>query len=121
MAQVAASPLHYHHSLPMPHPPSAALKEPFYKSPSMMFLLSLLPQVTVTVDGVYTDRWITSGSFSVLASSTVFVGGSEPSYRATEDGGKVNGNNWVGCLRKVSKNVFSGKTVVFSLFAFLEE
>ena len=56
--------------------------------------------MTLTVDGLYTEPWIkSSGSVRVLASSTVFVGGSEPSYHLP-GGGAVN-NNWVGCLKKV--------------------
>ena len=70
--------------------PSAAL-------PSFVFirLLSLPPQVVVTVDGTYSERWITAGSFTLLASSTVFVGGSEATYNLPGN------NNWVGCLKKV--------------------
>ena len=59
--------------------------------------LSLL-QVTLTVDGLYNERWMTSGSFSVLASSTVFLGGSEATFSLP--GTKTN-NNLVGCLKKV--------------------
>ena len=57
-------------------------------------------QVELTVDGLYTERWITSGSFSVLASGTVFVGGSEPSY-ALPGITESNEQNWIGCLKKV--------------------
>ena len=60
--------------------------------------MSLLLQVTLTVDGLYTERWMTSGSFSVLASSTVFLGGSEATFSLP--GTKTN-NNLVGCLKKV--------------------
>ena len=49
----------------------------------------------VTVDGTYSERWITAGSFTLLASSTVFVGGSEATYNLPGN------NNWVGCLKKV--------------------
>ena len=59
--------------------------------------MSLL-QVTLTVDGLYNERWMTSGSFSVLASSTVFLGGSEATFSLP--GTKTN-NNLVGCLKKV--------------------
>ncbi len=74
----------------------------------MTFLsfLSLL-QVTLTVDGLYTERWMTSGSFSVLASSTVFLGGSEATFSLP--GTKTN-NNLVGCLKKVSS------TLIFDAF-----
>ena len=60
-----------------------------------VFPLPLSTQVVVTVDGTYSERWITAGSFTLLASSTVFVGGSEATYNL-----KGN-NNWVGCLKKV--------------------
>jgi hypothetical protein len=55
-------------------------------------------QVTLTVDGLYTERWMTSGSFSILASSTVFLGGSEATFSLP--GTKTN-NNLVGCIKKV--------------------
>jgi hypothetical protein len=42
---------------------------------------------------------MTSGSFSVLASNTAFVGGSEATYSLP--GTKTN-NNLVGCLKKVT-------------------
>ena len=50
------------------------------------------------VDGKYSERWKTVGRFRLLASSHVFVGGSDgreniPTIR--------NINNLVGCLRKV--------------------
>ena len=63
-------------------------------------LLSFRPQVVVTVDGTYSERWITAGSFTLLASSTVFVGGSEATYNL-----KGN-NNWVGCLKKVRQHLY---------------
>lgn len=54
--------------------------------------------VAVVVDGVYTDRSHTAGSVAILASSRVFVGGSD-------DTGALPGSkqdaNFVGCLRKV--------------------
>ena len=56
----------------------------------------------MTVDGLYSERWITSGSFSILASSTVFVGGSEATYTLPAAG---TNNNWVGCIKKVSELV----------------
>ena len=45
---------------------------------------------------------MTSGSFSVLASNTAFVGGSEATYSLP--GTKTN-NNLVGCLKKVKINI----------------
>ena len=50
------------------------------------------------MDGVYSERWITTGSFSMLASSTVFLGWSEATYNLP---GTSTNNNWVGCLKKV--------------------
>ena len=58
-----------------------------------------LLQVTLTVDGVYTERWMGSGGFSFLASTTAFLGGSEATYSLP--GTKTN-NNLVGCLKKVT-------------------
>ena len=46
---------------------------------------------------------MTSGSFSILASNTAFVGGSEATFSLP--GTKTN-NNLVGCLKKVSKFMF---------------
>ena len=52
----------------------------------------------MTVDGIYTERWMGSGGFSFLASYTAFVGGSEATYSLP--GTKTN-NNLVGCMKKV--------------------
>ena len=46
---------------------------------------------------------MTSGSFSILASNTAFVGGSEATFSLP--GTKTN-NNLVGCLKKVSTYIF---------------
>ena len=54
--------------------------------------------MTLTVDGIYTERWMGSGGFSFLASYTAFVGGSEATYSLP--GTKTN-NNLVGCMKKV--------------------
>ena len=53
----------------------------------------------MTVDGKYTEKWMTTGSFSMLSSSKVFVGGSEAPYKLP---GAISKNNFVGCLKKVS-------------------
>jgi len=71
-----------------------------------------LNQIVVTVDGIYKERYITRGGFEVLASSTVFVGGSEPdvaaaavramaSVKANAGANSAVTDNWVGCLKKV--------------------
>lgn len=52
------------------------------------------------MDGIYTERWMGSGGFSFLASTTAFLGGSEATYSLP--GTKTN-NNLVGCLKKVHK------------------
>ena len=76
----------------------------------------VFPQVTLTVDGMYMEQWKTSGIFSVLASNTVFLGGSEESITkpSSEDkaGGLASSSgggtaataniNLVGCMRKVN-------------------
>ncbi|XP_064486129.1 neurexin 1-like [Ornithodoros turicata] len=53
--------------------------------------------LSITADGVYTERGSTSGSFSFLTSSLLYVGGTEtqplPGYKSK--------SNFVGCLRKV--------------------
>jgi hypothetical protein len=48
---------------------------------------------------------MTSGSFSILASSTVFLGGSEETF--TLPGGTNTNNNLVGCLKKVNGSIAS--------------
>ena len=63
-------------------------------------------QVTLTVDGIYMEQWKTSGMFSVLASNTVFVGGSEerlsqPDNEQNKAATSTN-INLVGCMKKVS-------------------
>ena len=50
------------------------------------------------MDGTYTERWMGSGGFSFLESTTAFLGGSEATYSLP--GTKTN-NNLVGCLKKV--------------------
>ena len=55
-------------------------------------------KVTMTVDGKYPERWKTVGRFSYLASSALFLGGSDgreniPIIRSI--------NNLIGCMKKV--------------------
>lgn len=65
--------------------------------------------MTLTVDGIYTERWMGSGGFSFLASYTAFVGGSEATYSLP--GTKTN-NNLVGCMKKVNFFLFFFKLKV---------
>lgn len=46
----------------------------------------------------YNETWMTSGSFSMLTSSKVFIGGSKEPFRLP---GSSSKNNFVGCLRNV--------------------
>ncbi|KAK3926655.1 Neurexin-3, partial [Frankliniella fusca] len=65
--------------------------------------------VTMNVDGVYTDRSHTAGSVTILASSRVFVGGSDDTLALP---GSKQDSNFVGCLRKVE---FSADSMRLSL------
>ena len=47
----------------------------------------------------YNETWMTSGSFSMLTSSKVYIGGSKEPFRLP---GSSSKNNFVGCLRNVS-------------------
>ena len=47
----------------------------------------------------YNETWMTSGTFSMLTSSKVFIGGSKEPFRLP---GSSSKNNFVGCLRNVS-------------------
>ncbi|XP_071747001.1 neurexin 1 isoform X2 [Lepeophtheirus salmonis] len=71
-------------------------------------------EVTLTVDDLYNERWVTSGSFSVLASTKVFVGGSEATY--TLPGTKAQ-NNLVGCLRSV---IYTADSLILDLLGLAE-
>ncbi|KAL1415924.1 hypothetical protein MTO96_028518 [Rhipicephalus appendiculatus] len=51
--------------------------------------------LSITADGVYTERGSTAGAFSFLASSALFVGGSDVPLPGPKR------PNFVGCLRKV--------------------
>ena len=55
----------------------------------------------MTVDGVYTEKWMTTGSFDMLASTKAFIGGSEAPYKLPGKNGRYN---FVGCLKKVGVN-----------------
>jgi leucine-rich repeat transmembrane neuronal protein 1/2 len=54
--------------------------------------------VTMTVDGTYTEKWTTSGTFSMLSSNKVFIGGSSQPYKLPGANSKAN---FVGCMKKV--------------------
>ena len=53
----------------------------------------------MTVDGSYTEKWTTSGTFFMLASNKVFIGGSSQPYKLP--GGANTKTNFVGCMKKV--------------------
>jgi hypothetical protein len=70
---------------------------------SLLLLLELatfflLLQLSAVVDGVYSDHSHTAGTFSMLSSSRVYVGGSQNTHALP--GSRIH-NNFVGCLRKV--------------------
>jgi len=72
-------------------------------------------QVTMRVDGKYSERWKTVGRFSHLASSTTFLGGSD----GRENIQIIrNINNLVGCLKKV---VYTADSVILDLLALAKE
>ncbi|XP_037079238.1 neurexin-1a-like [Pollicipes pollicipes] len=54
--------------------------------------------VSINVDGVYTERGTTSGPFTLLTSSRLFVAGSDDTSQLP---GSQTSHNFVGCLRKV--------------------
>lgn len=55
-------------------------------------------QLSAIVDGVYADHSHIAGSFTILSSSRVYVGGAVNTRALL--GARVH-NNFVGCLRKV--------------------
>ena len=55
---------------------------------------------------VHNETWMTSGSFSMLTSSKVFIGGSKEPFRLPGSSAK---NNFVGCLRNVRKKKLSNQ------------
>jgi len=77
-------------------------------------------EVTLTVDGIYMEHWKTSGIFSILASNTVFLGGSEASsFNSAEDQSESSSSsstwtniNLVGCLKKV---IYKADSLVLNL------
>ena len=61
-------------------------------------ILVICVQVTMTVDGTYREKWTTSGTFSMLSSNKVFIGGSSQPYKLP---GANTKTNFVGCMKKV--------------------
>ena len=55
---------------------------------------------------VHNETWMTSGSFSMLTSSKVFIGGSKEPFRLPGSSAK---NNFVGCLRNVRTKELSNQ------------
>ncbi|KAG8236177.1 hypothetical protein J437_LFUL013443 [Ladona fulva] len=95
-----------------------------YATGSILLLLRMFPslyfqqfnvpsqhpyQVSVVVDGVYSEHSHTAGTFSFLSSSLVYVGGSEDPRSLR--GSKAH-SNFVGCLRKVE---FTADTLKLNL------
>ena len=73
---------------------------------SCLIILFVIVQVYMTVKSgnlkdprTYNETWMTSGTFSMLTSSKVFIGGSKEPFRLP---GSSSKNNFVGCLRNVS-------------------
>ena len=73
---------------------------------SYFHILLVIVQVYMTVKSgnlkdprTYNETWMTSGTFSMLTSSKVFIGGSKEPFRLL---GSSSKNNFVGCLRNVS-------------------
>ena len=55
-------------------------------------------QLSAVVDGVYSEHSHTAGTFTMLSSSKVYVGGSQNTHALP--GSRIH-SNFVGCLRKV--------------------
>ena len=56
----------------------------------------------MTVDGIHSERWTTAGTFSMLSSSRLYVGGADASSSLP---GLRTRTDFIGCLRKVSLHV----------------
>ncbi|GBN65192.1 hypothetical protein AVEN_8427-1, partial [Araneus ventricosus] len=61
--------------------------------------------LSVTIDGVYTERGSTAGSFSMLSSSVIYVGGLTPTTAAQLLPASRVRTNFIGCVRKVSEGI----------------
>ena len=62
------------------------------------------------VDGSYIEKWTISGTFSMLSSNKVFIGGSNQNYKLP---GANTNTNFVGCMRKVNINFLSNYNFFF--------
>jgi hypothetical protein len=72
-----------------------------------------LLQLSAVVDGVYSEHSHTAGTFSMLSSSRVYVGGSQNTHALP--GSRIH-NNFVGCLRKVLWNFYSLTLLLLAFF-----
>jgi len=70
----------------------------------------LIWQISMTVDGAHTEKWKTTGTFTMLSSSKVFIGGSKEPYSLP---GTSTKNNFAGCLRKVKISLTNSAFVPF--------
>ncbi|GFV94076.1 neurexin-2 [Trichonephila clavipes] len=57
--------------------------------------------LSVTIDGVFTERGSTAGSFSMLSTSVIYVGGTAPNTAAQLLPASRVRSNFIGCVRKV--------------------
>jgi hypothetical protein len=70
-----------------------------WKTTAFLKLFIFLLQLSAVVDGVYSKHSHTAGTFSMLSSSRVYVGGSQNTHALP--GSRIH-SNFVGCLRKVT-------------------
>ena len=70
----------------------------------------------MTVDGIHKERWTTGGAFTMLLSSRLYVGGVD---RSANLPGLRTSNEFVGCLRKVSRDVSHHISLFSSLISYL--
>ncbi|XP_065225027.1 neurexin 1 isoform X2 [Planococcus citri] len=69
-------------------------------------------RVSLTVDGIYTEHASTAGTFTMLSSSKLYIGGSE--HTRTLPGSSTN-QNFVGCLRRMMYEVDGKKIDIFDV------
>ena len=60
----------------------------------------------MTVDEIHSERWTTAGTFTMLSSSRLYVGGADLSNLLPGLGTR---NDFIGCLRKVIHSLFQDK------------
>ncbi|GFR30228.1 neurexin-2 [Trichonephila clavata] len=58
--------------------------------------------LSVTIDGVFTERGSTAGSFSMLSTSVIYVGGTAPNTAAQLLPASRVRSNFIGCVRKMA-------------------